>query len=51
MFGIEHWDVEPDIMVMAKGAANGAPVGISIATPETADALKGSHISTFGGIR
>ena len=49
MFGIEHWGVEPDIMVMAKGAANGAPVGITIATPEVADALKGSHISTFGG--
>jgi len=49
MFGIEHWGVEPDIMVMAKGAANGAPVGITIATPEAADALKGSHISTFGG--
>jgi 4-aminobutyrate aminotransferase len=49
MFGIEHWGVEPDVMVMAKGAANGAPVGITIATPEVADALKGSHISTFGG--
>jgi 4-aminobutyrate aminotransferase len=49
MFGIEHWDVEPDIMVMAKGAANGAPVGITIATPEVGDALKGLHISTFGG--
>ncbi len=49
MFGIEHWGVEPDIMVMAKGAANGAPVGITIATPEVGDALKGLHISTFGG--
>jgi len=49
MFGIEHWEVEPDIMVMAKGAANGAPVGITIAAPEVADALKGSHLSTFGG--
>ncbi len=49
MFGIEHWGVEPDIMVMAKGAANGAPVGITIATPEVGEALKGSHISTFGG--
>jgi 4-aminobutyrate aminotransferase len=49
MFGIEHWGVEPDIMVMAKGAANGAPVGMTIATPEVADALKGLHISTFGG--
>ncbi len=49
MFGIEHWGVEPDIMVMAKGAANGAPIGITIATPEVGDALSGSHISTFGG--
>jgi 4-aminobutyrate aminotransferase len=49
MFGIEHWGVEPDIMVMAKGAANGAPIGITIATPEVADALKGPHLSTFGG--
>ncbi len=49
MFGIEHWGVEPDIMVMAKGAANGAPVGITIATPEVADSLSGLHISTFGG--
>jgi 4-aminobutyrate aminotransferase len=49
MFGIEHWEVDPDIMVMAKGAANGAPVGITIATPEIGDSLKGSHLSTFGG--
>jgi 4-aminobutyrate aminotransferase-like enzyme len=49
MFGIEHWGVAPDIMVMAKGAANGAPVGITVATPEVADALKGPHLSTFGG--
>jgi 4-aminobutyrate aminotransferase len=49
MFGIEHWGVDPDIMVMAKGAANGAPVGITIATPAVGDSLKGSHLSTFGG--
>ena len=49
MFGIEQWEVEPDIMVMAKGAANGAPVGITIASPEVGNSLKGSHLSTFGG--
>ncbi len=49
MFGIEHWGVEPDIMVMAKGAANGMPVGMTIAIPEVADALNGLHLSTFGG--
>jgi len=49
MFGIEQWEVEPDIMVMAKGAANGAPVGITIASSEVGNSLKGSHLSTFGG--
>ncbi len=49
MFGIEHWDVEPDIMTMAKGVANGMPLGVTIATPEIADAFKAMTISTFGG--
>ena len=31
-FGIEHSDVVPDIMVMAKGIANGFPVAATIAT-------------------
>jgi len=48
-FGIQHWDVEPDIMVMAKGIANGAPVGATIATDEIAHAWRGKTISTFGG--
>jgi 4-aminobutyrate aminotransferase-like enzyme len=48
-FGIEHWGVEPDIMTMAKGMANGSPIGCTIATPEVAAALKGATFSTFGG--
>jgi 4-aminobutyrate aminotransferase len=48
-FGIEHWDVQPDILTMAKGLANGLPVGATIAAPEIADSLKGLTISTFGG--
>jgi 4-aminobutyrate aminotransferase-like enzyme len=48
-FGIEHWGVEPDIMVFAKGMANGSPIGCTIATPEVADAVKGMTFSTFGG--
>jgi 4-aminobutyrate aminotransferase-like enzyme len=47
--GIEHWGVEPDIMTMAKGIANGMPLGATIATPEIADSLKALTISTFGG--
>jgi 4-aminobutyrate aminotransferase len=48
-FGIEHWDVVPDIMIMAKGIANGFPVGATITTPEIAEAWKAKTISTFGG--
>src|SRR6202789_86960 len=48
-FGIEHWDVQPDIITSAKGLANGLPIGVTIARPEVADALKGLTLSTFGG--
>jgi alanine-glyoxylate transaminase/(R)-3-amino-2-methylpropionate-pyruvate transaminase len=49
MFGIEHWGVEPEIMTMAKGIANGLPLGATVSHPEIADAVKGLTISTFGG--
>jgi 4-aminobutyrate aminotransferase-like enzyme len=48
-FGIEHWGVEPDIMTMAKGIANGFPVGATIAKAAIADSWKGPTIATFGG--
>lgn len=48
-FGIEHWGVEPDIMVMAKGIANGHPVGAVITRPEIAASWTRKTISTFGG--
>ena len=49
MFGIEQWDVEPDIMTFAKGMANGVPIGGTITRPEVADSVKGLSLSTFGG--
>lgn len=49
-FAIEDCGVEPDIISMAKGIGNGAPVGAIIATDEIADAMKGKlHFNTFGG--
>ncbi len=48
-FGIEHCGVDPEIMTMAKGIANGLPVGATIATDEVANAFKGASICTFGG--
>ncbi len=50
-FGISHWDVEPEIMTMAKGIANGLPMGNTITEPQVAQAMagKGLSLSTFGG--
>jgi 4-aminobutyrate aminotransferase-like enzyme len=50
MFAIEHYGVEPDIMCMAKGIADGFPLGAFITRPDIADAFTpGDHLSTFGG--
>jgi 4-aminobutyrate aminotransferase len=48
-FGIEHWDVEPDIITSAKGLANGLPIGVTVATTEVAEKYPGPTFSTFGG--
>ncbi len=48
-FGIEHWEVEPDVMTFAKGMANGAPIGATVTTEEIAAAQPGLSFSTFGG--
>ncbi len=50
LFAIEHFGVEPDIMVMAKGIADGFPLSATIARAEIADSFRpGEHLSTFGG--
>ncbi len=49
MWGIEHDGVEPDVMTMAKGIANGYPISAVLATTAIADSWKGGNISTFGG--
>lgn len=49
LWGIENYDVEPDMMTMAKGIANGLPLGALIATAPIADSLQKSTLSTFGG--
>ena len=48
-FGIEHWDVEPDVITSAKGMANGSPIGLTATTPEIASAYPALTFSTFGG--
>jgi 4-aminobutyrate aminotransferase len=48
-FGIEQWEVTPDILTSAKGLGNGVPIGLTVTTPEIASSYQGLNISTFGG--
>jgi 4-aminobutyrate aminotransferase len=45
----EHWNVEPDIVCLAKGIASGLPLGALIARQDLMQWPPGSHGSTFGG--
>jgi 4-aminobutyrate aminotransferase/(S)-3-amino-2-methylpropionate transaminase len=50
MFAIEHYGVEPDILVTAKGIADGFPLAAFTTRDEIAASFKpGDHLSTFGG--
>jgi len=48
-FGIEQWEVTPDMITSAKSMGNGVPIGLTITTAEIADEFQGLTISTFGG--
>ncbi len=48
-WGCEHFGVEPDMMTMAKGIANGMPLSATLATTAIADSFTKAQISTFGG--
>jgi 4-aminobutyrate aminotransferase len=50
MFAVRHWNVEPDILVMAKGIASGLPLSGILARAELMAQWKpGSHGGTYGG--
>jgi 4-aminobutyrate aminotransferase len=50
MFAVRHWDVEPDIVVLAKGIASGLPLSGIIARRELLDRMPpGTHGGTYGG--
>ncbi len=49
-WAIEHWGVEPDILLTAKGIASGMPLGALIARAEILETwTAGAHGSTYGG--
>jgi 4-aminobutyrate aminotransferase len=50
MFACEHWNVRPDILLLAKGLGSGLPIGLVVARREImAQWPPGSHGNTFGG--
>ena len=50
MFAIEHWGVRPDILIMAKGIANGFPLSAIVSRKELMDLQKpGSMGGTYAG--
>jgi len=49
MWAIQHWDVEPDVILTAKGLASGMPIGALIAREHLMTWPAGAHGSTFGG--
>ena len=49
-FAFQHEGIKPDIATIAKGLANGVPIGATIANEEIAECFgPGTHGSTFGG--
>jgi 4-aminobutyrate aminotransferase len=49
MWAIQHWNVEPDILLTAKGIGSGMPVGAMIAKADVMSWGPGAHGSTYGG--
>jgi 4-aminobutyrate aminotransferase len=50
MWAIEHFGVEPDILLSAKGIASGMPLSAMVARADILEAWdKGAHGSTYGG--
>ena len=50
MWAVDHWGVEPDILLTAKGIASGMPLGALIARAELLETWgPGAHGSTYGG--
>lgn len=53
LFGFEHYDVVPDILIMGKAMAGGMPIGAFTASQKLMGLLKTNpklgHITTFGG--
>lgn len=53
MWAFEHYDIVPDVLLLAKGLGGGMPIGAFVANKEVMAVFKNNpilgHITTFGG--
>jgi 4-aminobutyrate aminotransferase len=49
MFATEYYDVQADIICIAKGIGSGLPIGACVARADIMNWKPGAHASTFGG--
>lgn len=53
MFAMEHWDIVPDIVTLAKALGGGMPIGAFVGRRDVMETLSKepplSHVTTFGG--
>jgi 4-aminobutyrate aminotransferase len=49
MWAVQHWGVEPDILLSGKGIASGMPLGAMTARADIMTWDMGAHGSTYGG--
>ena len=49
LFGYQEYDVEPDVMTLAKGLGYGVPIGAFLSKTSAQALVPGDHGSTFGG--
>src|SRR5690606_13892638 len=53
MFAFEHFEIVPDVLMLAKGLGGGMSLGAFVARKEFMDVIKDNpmlgHITTFGG--
>ena len=49
LFASEHFGIEPDMVLLAKGIANGMPMGAVVARAELDFDVSGAHSNTYGG--
>ncbi len=49
MFAFQHYDLQPDLVTVAKSMAGGIPMGATLMGERVGEMPVGSHGSTFGG--